>query len=74
MDDVERLFHWTMEVQLNVIPKPNITAAQNGATVEAQTNIVIVQIVLTTGKMVHQVYQLCHYPIFQNVNWNNVLF
>ena len=55
MDDVDHLFHWTMEAQLNVIPKLNITAAQNGAIVEAQKNIVIAQIVLTIGKMVHQV-------------------
>ena len=58
MDDVGHLFHWKMEAPLNVIPKLNISAAQNGAIVEAQTNIVIVQIVLTIGKLVHQVYQL----------------
>ena len=45
IDNVEHLFHWKMEVQLNVIPKLNITAAQNGAIVEAQKNIVIAQIV-----------------------------
>ena len=55
MDDVDHLFHWMMEAQLNVIPTLNISAAQNGVIVEAQTNIVIVQIVLTIGKMVHQV-------------------
>ena len=55
MDDVEHLFHWTMEAQHNVIPKLKITAAQNGAIVEGQTIIVIVQIVLTIGMMVHQV-------------------
>ena len=68
MDDVDHLFHWMMEAQLNVIPTLNISAAQNGVIVEAQTNIVIVQIVLTIGKMVHQVQQLCHHPIFQTVN------
>ena len=45
MDDVDHLFHWMMEAQLNVIPTLNISAAQNGVIVEAQTNIVIVQIV-----------------------------
>ena len=68
MDDVDHLFHWMMEAQLNVIPTLNISAAQNGVIVEAQTNIVIVQIVLTIGKMVHQVQQLFHHPIFQTVN------
>ena len=72
IDDVEHLFHWKMEVQLNVIQKVEITAAHHGASVEAPLNIMIVQIVLTIGKMVHQVYQLCHHPIFQNVNWNNL--
>ena len=55
MEDVDRLFHWTMEVLLNVIPKQNTTAAQNGVIVEAQMSIVIVQIVLITERMVHQV-------------------
>ena len=64
MEDVDRLFHWMMEVLPNVIPKQNITAAQNGVIVEAQMSIVIVQIVLIIVKMMHQVYNSCHLTIF----------
>ena len=65
MEDVDRLFHWTMEVLLNVILKQNTTAAQNGVIVEAQMSIVIVQIVLIIAKMMHQVYNSCHLTIFK---------
>ena len=65
MEDVDRLFHWKMEVLPNVIPTPNITVAQNGVIVEAQMSIVIVQIVLIIERMVHQVYSSCHLTIFK---------
>ena len=55
MEDVDHLSPWMMEVLLNVIQKLNITVAQNGDIVEVQMSIVIVQIVLIIGKLVHQV-------------------